>query len=176
MTHDHEHEHGHECEHGHVHSHEHEGESEHEAQCGGRRHEHENGHMHNHDHGHTHGRAHNHEHTDRFGISIAEHEGALVASLSFELAGGFAVAEQTLAAKLESLAAAVVRAGGIVGHIKAALTGDATIATLSTTGGAVSSAHGKSRTNKAEVVAIILMIPEQALRSALAAMLGTVKE
>jgi hypothetical protein len=131
---------------------------------------HEHSHTHEHpEHEHPHEQEHHHSHAtiDEYGISIMEHEGALVASLSLDIPGSHDVAEQTLAVKLEALAQAIAADGGIVGHIKASLAGEIATSTLSTTGGAVHISRGSNVTNHVEVVAIVLTISESSLRAAL---------
>jgi hypothetical protein len=161
--------HDHHDHHGHNHrEHEHSHEHNH--------HEHDHDHEHNHNehdhdhHGHNH-HEHNHDHDEN--ISIDEHEGALVASLSLSFTGDFNEAERTLAAELELLARTIEERGGAVGHIKASLFGGGVVSTLSTTGTATGTAvsRGDNPRVRAEVVAIVLSLSAEELREALAVLL-----
>jgi hypothetical protein len=145
------------------HAHDHHDHHEHDHE----RHAHDHHSHEHHDHEHDHGDAHSHATIDEYGISVMEHEGALVASLSLDIPGGHDAAEKALAAKLEALAQAVAAEGGVVGHIKASLAGEISVSTLSTTGGAVRISRGSGVVNHADVVAIVLAINEPSLRAAL---------
>lgn len=158
-THDHEHGHGHTHDHphdhqgGHSHSHSHEGHGE-----DGHTHEHTHEH-HDHDHGHTHDHGHHHtEHVHhRDGLTLVEHEGALVASFEGETGED----RGALSARIERLASAITAGGGLVGHIKGTLTESGTTL-FSTTGGPVSLSEG-GRGGRVQLVAIIFSLSEEEL-------------
>ncbi|MDR3315946.1 MAG: hypothetical protein LBS98_05675 [Coriobacteriales bacterium] len=121
-----EHDHGHDG-HDHLHAHEHSHADHSHA-----------GHTHS-EHNHSEHSHADHDHSNPEGeVQLTEHEGALVASLVRDVAGSFDDIKTSLAKSLAKLADWVSENGGAVGHIKASLTDGTTIATLSTTGGAVS--------------------------------------
>jgi hypothetical protein len=130
----------------------------------GKNHEHEHGHEHSHEHGHGHVRAHIHQEPAADGLSIEEHEGALVASFVQGLEGTLAAAETDWTARLESLAGAVTLAGGTVGHIKASITHGPSVSTLSTTGGKPAVTRNEPTQCAIETVVIVFGLDENALR------------
>lgn len=97
----------------------------------------------------------------RDGLTVLEHEGALVASFEGETAED----KGALAARVERLAAAVTAAGGLVGHIKGSFTESATTL-FSTTGGQADLAEG-GRGARVQLVAIVFSLSEDALREVL---------
>ena len=101
--HEHEHHHGCGCEHDHEHEHHHHHEHDHE-------HEH-----HHHDHGHE------QPAYGRVLVQSARHDAALAVTGELRLTGDPAALRERLGRALEQAAAQVTAAGGIVGHIKAAL-------------------------------------------------------
>ena len=106
---DHEHEHEHEHEHDHAHEH---------------HHEHDHGHVHEHDH--EHGHEHHHEEGCTCedcvsGVSVIHHEGALAGSFSLDTSKTLEEADAILMEEMKALGKAVDGAGGIIGHIKAAI-------------------------------------------------------
>lgn len=110
--HEHEHEHGCGCEHDHEHEHEHEHDYEHHHGCGC---EHDHDHEHHHDHGHE------QPAYGRVLVQSARHDAALAVTGELRLTGDPAALRERLGRALEQAAAQVTAAGGIVGHIKAAL-------------------------------------------------------
>lgn len=103
--HDHEHHHGCGCDHDHEHEHEH----HHGCDC---EHDHEH---HHHDHGHE------QPAYGRVLVQSARHDAALAVTGELRLTGDPAALRERLGRALEQAAAQVTAAGGIVGHIKAAL-------------------------------------------------------
>jgi hypothetical protein len=130
----HEHEHEHEHEH-HHHHHEH----EHDEACGcGHDHAHE--HQHHHEHGHEH---HHHEHgpdcdceeCTAKGFRLTRVDGATAAAVRFSMPGPQGVAEVEIVTRVKALAAEVLARGGLVGHIKGAVSAEPEVTTFSCTGG-----------------------------------------
>lgn len=103
------------------HLHEHE---EH-CDCGCHDHDHdhhEHHHEHDHDHDHGHGHEHEHDHGRTVdGIHVEHHvqDEACVASGEMSISGEYTKIREVIRTELESLAAKIGEAGGIVGHIKA---------------------------------------------------------
>ena len=111
--HEHEHEHGCGCEHDHEHEHEH----EHHHGCGC---DHDHEHEHDHEH-HHHDHGHEQPAYGRVLVRSARHDAALAVTGELRLTGDPAALRERLGRALEQTAAQVTAAGGIVGHIKAAL-------------------------------------------------------
>lgn len=107
--------------HEHEHEHDHEHEHEHHHGCGCE-HDHEHEHDHHHEHEH-----HHHDHGQeqpaygRVLVQSARHDAALAVTGELRLTGDPAALRERLGRALEQTAAQVTAAGGIVGHIKAAL-------------------------------------------------------
>ena len=105
------------------HDHDHEHDHEHHHGCGCE-HDHEHHHHHEHDHDHEH-HHHDHEHEQpaygRVLVQSARHDAALAVTGELRLTGDPAALRERLGRALEQTAAQVTEAGGIVGHIKAAL-------------------------------------------------------
>ena len=105
--------------------HEHENEHDHEHHHGcGCDHDHEHHHHHEHDHEHEH-HHHDHDHEQpaygRVLVQSARHDAALAVTGELRLTGDPTALRERLGRALEQAAAQVTAAGGIVGHIKAAL-------------------------------------------------------
>ncbi|MDR1422644.1 MAG: hypothetical protein LBI64_07265 [Coriobacteriales bacterium] len=125
-------------------------------------------HSHGHGHGHKHHAYHTHEHHSEDGITITEHEGALIATVELKLIGAYDEIERDLAKRLERLARMIEDTGGVIGHIKASLFGGGMVSTLSTTGSSVAVSRGTDFSGRAEVAAIVLAISEERLYAAVA--------
>lgn len=110
----------------HEHEHEHDHDHEHHHGCGCE-HDHEHDHEHEHHHGcgcdHDHEHDHDHEQPayGRVLVQSARHDAALAVTGELRLTGDPAALRERLGRALEQTAAQVTAAGGIVGHIKAAL-------------------------------------------------------
>lgn len=188
----HEHEHVHSYTHSHAHDHEHCGDLTHEHCHGTHDHEHcaDHGHAHHvHDEhcdcGHDHGHAH-HEHEGcgadchesgcncsdcagavKTGFRLTRVEGATAAAVRFQLAGPQGRAEVEMATRIKALAADISAVGGIVGHIKAGMTGEAEVTTFSCTGGSVTIGRKtEPGVCQVDLVAIILGLSDEAIEAA----------
>ena len=138
--------HGHEHNHDHNHAHDHNCDQNHE---------------HNHDCGHDHD--HDHE-QENLPLQIQEHEDALIASVELPFTGDYADIRKTLATALEDISRWVKEQGGIVGHIKAALSYDEYVVSFSTTGASVSQLEQKSGSCKAAVAVIVFGVDTDSLK------------
>lgn len=103
--------------------------------------------------------------TARFRLTHAE--GATAAAVRFSVPGPQGTAEVYLAGQIKALAADIQAAGGLVGHIKAALTGAPEVSTFSCTGGAVTiGRRTESGACTAELVAIVLGLDDASIQAA----------
>ena len=109
--------HGHHHEHGHIHAEAHEHHHDHD-------HDHDHAHHHDHDHDHEH----HHEHGEGCtcddcvsGVSVIHHEGALAGSFSAEAGRSLEETDAILKEGMQALAKKVDSHGGIIGHIKSAV-------------------------------------------------------
>ena len=154
----------HEQEHySHGRGHDHHEQEHHACGCGHDHHEQEH-HGHGHDHGESCGCA---QCTGSAGLHLTHAEGATAATARFALTGARGVAEVELSARIKALAADVSAAGGLVGHIKAALTGAPEVTTFSCTGGAVTVGRRTAPEHyTVELVAIVLGLADQVLTAA----------
>jgi len=141
---------------------------------------------HHHDHGenctcgcHDH-EHHHHEHgedcTCRDGhVSVSSHDGSIIGALSGVIAADdLNCAETMLADALRSLAAAVSDLGGIVGHIKFAVTELGRGLQLSVTDEEVTVRRLSSAAYRAEGVAIVFNMAEETLKSAMSDTVGRI--
>jgi hypothetical protein len=111
-----------------------------------------------------------HPHPQATAVSIEEHEGALVATCTLLFRSAREEAERDLTQRLEQLAQAIEDRGGVIGHIKAALTSTDTT-TFSTVGTSVTLRRGTPAIS-AQVVAIILAIEASQIRELLTTMVN----
>ena len=134
-----------------MHDHEH----EHDEACGcGHEHHHEHEHEHHHEHEHEHGEAcgcgceqehHHHDHgagcdcaeCTAKGFRLTKLEGATAAAVRFSMPGPQGRAEVEIVTRVKALSAEVLARGGLVGHIKGAVTAEPEVTTFSCTGGGV---------------------------------------
>ena len=155
---EHIHDHGCGCGHDH-HEQEHHGHG-----CGHDHHEQEH---HGHAHGESCGCA---QCAGTAGLHLTHAEGATAATARFALTGARGAAEVELSSRIKALAADVAAAGGLVGHIKAALTGAPEVTTFSCTGGAVTVGRRTAPERyTVELVAIVLGLGDQALTACMTA-------
>ncbi|GHT79722.1 hypothetical protein FACS1894104_4890 [Actinomycetota bacterium] len=155
------------------HNHEHQHKDNHDRNGSdnhGHGHSGHHGHQHDYD-AHDHGHGHNHSETDlQSAVSITEHEGALVASITLTYDGDYQKTKQNLSNGLAKLANWVNEVGGVIGHIKGSLIGEQTVTTFSTTGGPVNVSSVDSSENRIEAVAIVFNVDKQELAQQLLAL------
>lgn len=160
------HHHDHDCDCGHEqHHHEH---HEHDCGCG---HEH---HEHHHEHAHCGGDCHdsgcNCSDCTATGFRLTRVEGATAAAVRFAMKGPQGVAEVEITRRVKALCDDIHGQGGLVGHIKGAITGEAEVSTFSCTGGAVTIGRKNEMPGcKVDLVAIILGLSDEAIENAVRA-------
>ena len=154
-----------------MHNHEHEHEHEHDCDCGHAHHEHEH-----HHHEHEGCGADCHEsgcscsECSAGGFRLTRVEGATAAAVRFGMKGPQGVAEVEISRRIKALCSDIHEQGGLVGHIKGAITGEAEVSTFSCTGGAVTIGRKSETPNcKVDLVAIILGLADEAIEAAVKA-------
>ena len=146
--HEHEHEHEH-CACGHEHEHEHE-----HCDCGHEHHEHEHG-------------CNCSECASATGFRLTRVEGATAAAIRFPMTGMQGVVEVEIVTRIKALCGDILALGGLVGHIKGAINGEAEVTTFSCTGGAVTLGRKESApVCKVDLVAIVVGLPDDKLEQA----------
>ena len=152
-----------------MHDHEH----EHEHCSCGCEHEHHEHHEHEHEHcdcGHEH---HEHEHgctcseCTATGFRLTKVDGATAAAIRFPMNGMQGVVEVEIVTRIKALCSDIMELGGLVGHIKGAINGEAEVTTFSCTGGAVT--LGRKDTApvcRVDLVAIVVGLSDEALEQA----------
>ena len=170
--HNHEHEHGCDCgcghehhEHGHHHEH-----HEHGCDCGCEHEHHEHEH-HHHEHEHCGGDCHESgcscSECSATGFRLTRVEGATAAAVRFVMKGPQGMAEVEITRRVKALCEDIHGQGGLVGHIKGAITGEAEVSTFSCTGGAVTIGRKSEMPDcKVDLVAIILGLADEAIEAA----------
>ncbi len=153
----------------------HEHEHEHEAcgcGCGHEHHHHEHEHEHHHEHEHGH---HHHEHgpgcdceeCTAKGFRLTKLEGATAAAVRFSMPGPQGKAEVEIVTRVKALCAEVTARGGLVGHVKGAVTAEPEVTTFSCTGGSVTLGRRDGAGEcTVDLVAILLGMSDEAIEEA----------
>ena len=121
----------------------------------------------------AHGKPHHHSCADNaekpvnFSLELTHHDDAAVATVSFCKNGTPQGLEKELSDAIASLAEKIKERGGVVGHIKGAMTGEPDVTTFSSTGDSVSVSRKSERHYHIKIVVIIVGLDDANLELAI---------
>ena len=141
-------------------------------------HHHDHDHAHEHEHEHHHHHEHDHEHEHHHGpVTISHHEGAVIGGMRGIIReADYDRAEKLLSAQLREAARRVAEAGGIVGHIKFVVSALGQCGQISVTEETEQVRRFEAGCCRAEGVAIVFAVEDEALEHILLETVGTVVE